>query len=200
MRTKKTGTRNDAIGSISCSSACSPRLDEVAVVHVLEHEAGREGADDRRQADERWRATASTKQNARPDGQQDAAGLQPRGEREETRRQVDAQHERADEEAAALATTAADRRRTTARSPWLAAAMMPVTTARMTSPSTSSMTAAPRMMRASSVCDRPRSLSTRAVMPTLVARERRAEEDVRVRRSPAAAARRRRPSRARTGR
>ena len=48
-------------------------------------------------------------------------------------------------------------------------AMMPPTTASTINPMTSSMTAAPRMMRASAVCRRPRSLNTRAVIPTLVA-------------------------------
>ena len=48
-------------------------------------------------------------------------------------------------------------------------AATPVTTLRMTRPSTSSMTAAPMMMRASGVLIRPRSASTRAVMPTEVA-------------------------------
>ena len=53
--------------------------------------------------------------------------------------------------------------------PRSAAATRPVTTARMISPWTSSMIAAPRMIRASLVCDRPRSFRTRAVIPTLVA-------------------------------
>jgi hypothetical protein len=47
--------------------------------------------------------------------------------------------------------------------------MMPLVAARMTSPRTSSMTAAPRMIRASGVLDLPRSCITRAVIPTLVA-------------------------------
>jgi hypothetical protein len=46
---------------------------------------------------------------------------------------------------------------------------MPETTARMIKPNTSSITAAPRMIYASFVCNLPRSLKTRAVMPTLVA-------------------------------
>ena len=45
----------------------------------------------------------------------------------------------------------------------------PLTTLRITSPSTSSMTAAPRMIRASGVRIRPESDSTRAVIPTEVA-------------------------------
>ena len=48
-------------------------------------------------------------------------------------------------------------------------ATMPTTTARMISPRTSSTTAAPRMILASEVWSLPRSLSTRAVIPTLVA-------------------------------
>ena len=51
----------------------------------------------------------------------------------------------------------------------VAAAIHPVTIARITSPSTSSSTAAPKMMRASRVCIFERSRSTRAVMPMLVA-------------------------------
>src|SRR5690349_4651874 len=47
--------------------------------------------------------------------------------------------------------------------------MSPLRTARMTRPNTSSTTAAPRMTRASGVAPLPRSRSTRAVMPTLVA-------------------------------
>jgi hypothetical protein len=47
--------------------------------------------------------------------------------------------------------------------------MTPLTTARITSPSTSSMTAAPRMILASFVRVASRSRNTRAVMPTLVA-------------------------------
>ena len=47
--------------------------------------------------------------------------------------------------------------------------MMPTTTARTTSPSTSSITAAPRMIFASRLAPSPRSLNTRAVIPTLVA-------------------------------
>ena len=53
--------------------------------------------------------------------------------------------------------------------PVLAAVMTPETTARITRPRTSSMTAAPRMILASRVVTLPRSVSTRAVMPTLVA-------------------------------
>src|ERR1051325_6752404 len=53
--------------------------------------------------------------------------------------------------------------------PALAAAMTPLSTARMTSPNTSSTTAAPRITRASGVVLLPRSCSTRAVIPTLVA-------------------------------
>ena len=47
--------------------------------------------------------------------------------------------------------------------------VIPATTVRMTSPMTSSMTAAPRMIWLSGSCKRPRSERTRAVMPTLVA-------------------------------
>ena len=47
--------------------------------------------------------------------------------------------------------------------------MMPETAARITRPITSSMTAAPRMIRDSLAPVFPRSRSTRAVMPTLVA-------------------------------
>jgi hypothetical protein len=58
----------------------------------------------------------------------------------------------------------------TATEPELAvAATKPLTTAKTTSPMTSSATAAPRMMRASLVFALPKSLSTRAVIPTLVA-------------------------------
>jgi hypothetical protein len=53
--------------------------------------------------------------------------------------------------------------------PWSAAVMIPLTAARMISPRTSSMTAAPRMILASSLEDSFRSRRTRAVMPTLVA-------------------------------
>jgi hypothetical protein len=49
--------------------------------------------------------------------------------------------------------------------PW----MIPDTTARTSSPSTSSITAAPRMMRAKPERSAPASFRTRAVMPTLVA-------------------------------
>ena len=44
-----------------------------------------------------------------------------------------------------------------------------LTTLRITRPSTSSMTAAPMMMRAAGVLIRPRSAKTRAVIPTDVA-------------------------------
>ena len=50
-----------------------------------------------------------------------------------------------------------------------APAAMPETTVRITSPSTSSITAAPMMIRASGVLIRPRSARTRPVMPTDVA-------------------------------
>ena len=53
--------------------------------------------------------------------------------------------------------------------PPLAASTIPWATASITSPSTSSMTAAPRMMRASGESIRFRSWNTRAVIPTLVA-------------------------------
>ena len=53
--------------------------------------------------------------------------------------------------------------------PWSAALITPVTTASTIKPSTSSITAAPRMMRPSTLPVRPRSPSTRAVIPTLVA-------------------------------
>ena len=53
--------------------------------------------------------------------------------------------------------------------PRSAASMMPATTASTISPMTSSITAAPRMIRPSLLAVRPRSASTRAVMPTLVA-------------------------------
>ncbi len=46
---------------------------------------------------------------------------------------------------------------------------VPATTARMMRPSTSSTTAAPTMVLASSVCSRCMSANTRAVIPTLVA-------------------------------
>ena len=55
------------------------------------------------------------------------------------------------------------------RRPWPAAPMIPDTTASTISPSTSSITAAPRMMRPSMLVVFWRSASTRAVMPTLVA-------------------------------
>jgi hypothetical protein len=48
-------------------------------------------------------------------------------------------------------------------------AARPDTTPRMTSPTTSSSTAAPRMIRASGVSMAPRSPNTRAVIPTDVA-------------------------------
>src|SRR5438874_1836677 len=51
----------------------------------------------------------------------------------------------------------------------VAAATKPLTTDRTTKPMTSSATAAPKMIRASLVSDLPRSFSTRAVIPTLVA-------------------------------
>ena len=54
------------------------------------------------------------------------------------------------------------------------------TTVRMIRPSTSSATAAPSTMRASTVASARRSPKTRAVMPTLVAVERGAEEDRRL--------------------
>ena len=57
----------------------------------------------------------------------------------------------------------------TERMPSAAPPTMPDTTARITIPRTSSITAAPMMMRASGVCIRFRSESTRAVMPTEVA-------------------------------
>ena len=50
-----------------------------------------------------------------------------------------------------------------------AAPIRPATTASTMSPSTSSITAAPRMIRPSVLDVRPRSASTRAVIPTLVA-------------------------------
>ncbi len=53
--------------------------------------------------------------------------------------------------------------------PRSAASMMPATTASTIRPITSSITAAPRMIRPSLLAARPRSVSTRAVMPTLVA-------------------------------
>jgi hypothetical protein len=53
--------------------------------------------------------------------------------------------------------------------PEAAAEMIPEMMARTRRPSTSSMTAAPRMMRANGVRSMPASFSTRAVMPTLVA-------------------------------
>ncbi len=53
--------------------------------------------------------------------------------------------------------------------PVLAAPMTPETTERITRPSTSSITAAPRMILDSRAESLPRSASTRAVMPTLVA-------------------------------
>ncbi len=53
--------------------------------------------------------------------------------------------------------------------PRSAATMSPVTAERMTNPMTSSITAAPKITRASLLCERLRSLNTRAVMPTLVA-------------------------------
>jgi hypothetical protein len=53
--------------------------------------------------------------------------------------------------------------------PAFSAEIRPLTTASTMSPSTSSMTAAPRMMRPSTLAVRLRSPSTRAVMPTLVA-------------------------------
>ena len=51
--------------------------------------------------------------------------------------------------------------------PRSAATISPVTAERMTSPMTSSITAAPKITRASLLWERPRSLKTRAVMPTL---------------------------------
>jgi hypothetical protein len=57
----------------------------------------------------------------------------------------------------------------TPEAPLSAAVMTPLTTARITRPSTSSMTAAPRMILASFDRAAPRSRRTRAVMPTLVA-------------------------------
>ena len=54
-------------------------------------------------------------------------------------------------------------------SPRFAAPIRPETTARTSSPSTSSITAAPRTIRPSVLSAFPRSPSTRAVMPTLVA-------------------------------
>ena len=53
--------------------------------------------------------------------------------------------------------------------PWLAAWMTPATTASTIKPSTSSITAAPRMIRPSVLVVRLRSERTRAVIPTLVA-------------------------------
>jgi hypothetical protein len=53
--------------------------------------------------------------------------------------------------------------------PSSAARITPETEARMTRPRTSSITAAPKMIRASFSRDLPMSWSTRAVIPTLVA-------------------------------
>jgi hypothetical protein len=53
--------------------------------------------------------------------------------------------------------------------PRSAASMIPATTASTIRPMTSSITAAPRMMRPSLLEVWPRSASTRAVIPTLVA-------------------------------
>ena len=52
MSTKKMGTKNDEMGWISSSSAMLTAVHEVAVVDVLEDEAGGERADDRSEADD----------------------------------------------------------------------------------------------------------------------------------------------------
>ena len=52
MMTKKIGTRNDATGSTSSFERVFAAIDEVAVVQVLQDQAGGERAHDRRQPDD----------------------------------------------------------------------------------------------------------------------------------------------------
>src|SRR5581483_8206750 len=154
ISTKKTGTSTAATGSTSSSSRCSPR-----------------SVKSRKCTSSRIRPAASaarTKQNTTA-----VVSNTPRPRSREAKR--NSRGDTATPSASAPPKNASAVTRTFATPPTSsvvprsAASMAPPTIARITSPSTSSITAAPRMTRASAERDLPRSLNTRAVMPTLVA-------------------------------
>ncbi len=158
IRTKKTGTRNDG-----------DRLDQMLPAPVRPARRSRGSAPfpgsgrrrkRRRSAPApRWRrGTRAAKQKLSAIASSTPVTAEPRGDAEEPRRESEPQYQRSEKEAARTC------RRPTAHAPddrccpVSAAVMIPPTTARMTSPRTSSITAAPRMTRASADCERPRSL------------------------------------------
>ena len=138
-------------------------LDGVELVGARENEAGGEGADDERRAGQRGERGQAERERDRED-QQDVAHPHPDDDIEQARDQEAPEHTATTRKPAATASVRATPSRVTAPP-----AATPETTLRITSPSTSSMTAAPMMIRASGVPIRPRSESTRAVIPTDVA-------------------------------
>lgn len=131
---------------------------KVAKVHFLENQACCIGTDDRCKAEDGC-GIGHRKADDERCRQEHALALQARGQAEQARRQ---RRPGTFPRMRAMSPKEIVEPRSTA-------AIMPATTARTTSPRISSMTAAPRITRASSERARPRSVSTRAVMPTLVA-------------------------------
>ena len=140
-------------------------LDGVELVGAREDEPGREGADDERGPGQRRRARPARARRRwrRPGARSGPASARSRrtaGAPGTGRRSTATTRNPTATARVRRMPRTRDRRRRRPRRD---------TTLRITRPSTSSMTAAPMMMRASGVLIRPRSDSTRAVIPTEVA-------------------------------
>ena len=140
----------------------------VGEVDVLEDEAGRERADDRGEAGEQGEPREAEAEAER-EGEDDAARAQGEGAAEDPRREERADDDRPDEEGEGLGRRSRRCRPRARVVPSAAAWMTPEMIASTTRPRTSSITAAPRMIRDDGVRDAFASCSTRAVMPTEVA-------------------------------
>src|SRR6185295_10254651 len=154
--TKKIGVKIEATGRTSCSMVSNwlvpDRMSPAANAPMMSADPDRAASDDSPRANATAN-TSSTKRTRMRTTTSNSLGTRYRPTSTATTRKA----------------TATARVRTTPSTETAAPPATPETTLRMTSPSTSSMTAAPMMTRASDVAMRPRSDSTRAVIPTEVA-------------------------------